>query len=389
MRGRVFLARLARRAAEVLDPVRIAVPSAPLPSAPLYDPFISLNHRFDALPESRDTQLYPESDQAFLAGVLKEIFPEGHSQLPAEAKCLRILRFVASHIELGPAAGVLEAQDFIRNQEASCAGFSIAFCDLVRSVGLPARYLGIFGLPLAASHAVAEGYYNGKWHLFDPTFGICLFSPEANKFGDSVMSANEVFAGRERPQVMKVLQEPWKKNYSEQASFGIQVLEDAPRFHVNSYWSADKRAVAFPIAYGNSAVVSFPVHLDLRERERIQIGTVDESWQDIYKEYFSNPYVGYMHVGGVCPMSLHTLFIWGQPGSVVELDYHLTPESDAGVELLPLSSLHVQEAGTDGLRHRFVLRMTDASGCALLWCRGVAWVDAIVATISPRRPDGR
>jgi Transglutaminase-like superfamily len=93
-----------------------------------------------------------------------------------ERLCVEIMRFTTASMALGAPAGLECASATLANALASCGGYAMVMCEIVRVAGLPSRYLGLFGIPSTGSHALVEVHFGGGWHLFDPTFGVFFYS---------------------------------------------------------------------------------------------------------------------------------------------------------------------------------------------------------------------
>lgn len=355
-----------------------------LPAVPDAPPFGCFVNRSNSEPENRDLELHYPNDRTFLSGILNQLFGPERDQLSPEERCIRILRFLASHIELGAIPCLTAPSEIIQGQRSSCGGFAEVFADMSRILGVPARYLGLFGLPGAASHALVESYYDGQWHLFDPTFGVFFYSREMHDSTGHVLSANEILIAEDPPFMMKVVERPWQKDYPTMAGYGVRRVEEQPAFHVLSYWGEQCRRVAFPVAYGNSSIVSFPVDVDLRNEEEFTIGSRDEDWTDIYKQYYLNPRVGYFYLGGDCPASFHTLQIKAPSHSKIAIRYFCTEPKGLNLELFPLDSVHLISHNNDADSVTFEILLTRESGSAMVAAPRLFWIDAVTFRVKPR-----
>ncbi|WP_133127709.1 D-glucuronyl C5-epimerase family protein [Legionella nagasakiensis] len=58
----------------------------------------------------------------------------------------------------------------INKQVGACGAFTNVLVALAASQGIPSHYLNLMNYPKSQGHTVAEVHYEGKWHLYDPTF---------------------------------------------------------------------------------------------------------------------------------------------------------------------------------------------------------------------------
>lgn len=71
-----------------------------------------------------------------------------------------------------------------------CGGLTLLYLSALESLGIPARYVGIFSTNQAPydSHASLEFFYNGKWYASDPSFNVMF------KHKGEYLSYSEVFS---------------------------------------------------------------------------------------------------------------------------------------------------------------------------------------------------
>ncbi len=353
-----------------LDSKRIRPPSS--------FPSLALVNEADRPPLKSDRQINHNRDKPILRDILPYVFPNGVEGLSDEDKCLRVMRYVSSSIKIGPVNRYMTSGGYLVKGQASCGGFAMAFSDLVRSLKIPARYLGVFGFPQAGSHALAEAYYDGAWHMYDATFAIFFYSrPEYDGTGH-VLSAKEIMTAAIRPTMMQVVSEPWRQDYPAQKDYGVRPVATQPTWNVLTYWNEVNRLVAFPVAFGNESSVSFPVRIDLREATEFRVGAEDRSWKDVYLESARNPSVGYFYLGGVTPTAFSTLEINVPVRSQVEIIYLSKDDDPPPLKLFPLDSMYVISHSREGRRAIFRVLVNRGHGIGLVWClEGVFWVDAL------------
>jgi hypothetical protein len=213
----------------------------------------------------------------------------------------------------------------------------MVMCEIAKVAGLPARYLGLFGIPSTGSHALTEVYYDGQWHLFDPTFGIFFYSASGWDGSGRILSASDLIMSRERPTMMQVVEKPWGCDYQQQRQFVVQPLLDPPTSHVMTYWGENGRRTMFPVAFGNDAVISVPLDIDLRSKRLFKLGEPSGKWLDTWLTCIDDPRNGYFFLGGTCPKILHCVRIRTVALSRLIVRYTATPESSGRLGVFPLA----------------------------------------------------
>ena len=108
-------------------------------------------------------------DQAFLEEILGTVLNK-QRKLSDEEKCIQILKYISGAFLHQPNDGT--ATKMIRDGFAICGGKSLSFVMLCRKAGMPARYVGSMYMPTMSSHALSEVFYEGRWHLYDSSFGM-------------------------------------------------------------------------------------------------------------------------------------------------------------------------------------------------------------------------
>ncbi|MGD9603292.1 MAG: transglutaminase family protein [Gammaproteobacteria bacterium] len=350
---------------------------------------LALQNDADAPPRPADLALYHAGDEHFLREIIATVFPHGTAALSDEAKSVAVMRFVVSHIAIGEVERYKTSAEYIRDQAASCGGFAMAFSDLVRLLGVPARYLGAFGFSDPSygvgSHALVEVFYDGSWHLFDPTFGVFFYSRATYDGQGRILSARELVTATTWPTVMQVVAQPWLKNYTAARHHPVAPVGDSPTSHVYSYWNRKNVGMAFPVAYGNASTVSFPVRADLVQATEFVVGQDDRSHRDIYLESAARAAVGYFYLGGQTPASVHTVEIGAPARALVDITYVAQDDDAPPLSIFPLDGLHVVRVSRAGRATTFRVLLNGTRGLGLVHSLGrLYWVD----TMSIARVDG-
>lgn len=293
-----------------------------------------------------------------------------------ERLCVEILRFTTASMELGaPRVAYEPASAILANALSSCGGYSLVMCELARVAGLPARYLGLFGIPSVGSHALVEVHFDDRWHLFDPTFGVFFYSGTRWDGTGRVLSASDIIASRERPTLIQAVEKPWGRDYPEQRRFAVQPLLDPPTSHVVEYWSEEGRRTLFPVAFGNDAIISIPVEIDLRSQRTFQLGERTGKWQDTWLEYNADRHNGYFFIGGTCPTIFHCVRIKVEAPGRLRVTYIAAPESSGGLGVFPLAGCLLSASEADGLATTFCFFLNSHDPSFLLIAEHNYWID--------------
>lgn len=82
-----------------------------------------------------------------------------------------------------------------RSYISACGGYSNLLAVLACTQEIPARLLTLGNYPVNNGHAVCEIYYDGAWHLYDPTYGAYYTNTPADGATPNVLSFEELSAG--------------------------------------------------------------------------------------------------------------------------------------------------------------------------------------------------
>ncbi len=336
------------------------------------------------LPTEADLALDPAEDQAFLQSILDTLFPEDMSGLTEEQIVIEIQRYVSTSLRLENNSGT--ATKILTEGYAICGGMNISFQALVRKAGIPAHYIGMFGV-IYQSHVLTEIYYDGQWHLYDPTYGLFFYSePEYNHAGHILSFAEVLSTAPSDWYLFKVVDQPWVGYYDQTfRSFGVvraeeQYLTDHYRY---PFMEAYRKMFtqAFPIAYEDHQIISFPVEADFSAGDTFSIGTIDTSTQDVaasMADTFGR--TGSSYMGGSPLEEVHTWFLKAPFVGYVRIIYISTAPDPPHLLLFPLKAVNVLESVQEGNRAEFLLRIGDPEASLQFWAsEGVFWVDAVQA----------
>lgn len=342
---------------------------------------------FRTMPVPEDLEISPEEDRGFLEEVLNSIFPDGTDGLTGEQKGIAILRYASSALELKNNGGT--ATKIIKEGHAICGGLSHVHRVLCRMVGLPSRYIGAFNLrPIMGSHAISEVYYNGKWHLLDPTFGLFFYSEKTYDGTGEVASFHDLVMAPDRWTAFKVVERPWIGRYDETVrSHGVTAVEadylkDRYRTPILDLYRK-YLAETFPIAFGHSDPVSYPVDADLSAQEEMRIGEADGNSSDVLRMVTNgSAYVGGHYLGGTYPPGFHTWSIRTPGPCRLRIEYFSTQDDPPGLKPAPLKAARIVSVHTEGRRVVLDLMALGPEVIVSVYCpEGTFSVDAARASL--------
>lgn len=369
-------------------------PSAPPPGTPAGPPpaapDVSMDRAFtplaaDTQPDfvKRFTALSPGEDLAVLDGVLSRLFP-GKVTDPAEKEILSLLAYVSQTLKLKSSMRHLGSQ-VLADGQAYCYGMARAFEALCRRMGLPARINAVYNFEYMQAHNMAEVFYDGSWHLFDPTYGVFFYDREAHDGSGRVPSARELFAGTAPGRYAFMVSDPlwtgafnpdWKPRplpdtFRYRGAFTLRQLYDRVL------------STGFPFVQSDAGMSSFPVTIDLADRTELALGTVNGAIEDLEgrREDASYPrYHGAACLGeGSMGAAFHTLTVKAASPGRFKMTYHFLPRSTFGdMNTVELRDVIVERQAAEGGTWTVWFRLQSTEGLLLVVNRGnVAMLDAI------------
>lgn len=321
-----------------------------------------------------DKKLYNPDDAENLRPILDEI-KKHISKGDTEKLCIEIMRFATSSIVLGDPIVMKPVSKVIEDELCSCGGFSHVFCELARLAGVPARYLGTYGILDVGSHALAEAYYDGAWHLYDATFGVFFYSNKSYDGKGHILSGHEIVTQTNRPALMQVVHTPWQKNYEQQRTYRIQPVPEPATSHVLNYWGEKGRKNIFPICFGDRAALTFPIDIDLSKETRFAIGEPDNDWRFVWMMCIQKPRNGYFFIGSGGPKFHHYVRLKCPAFAHIKLSYIATSDSTAGLEIFPLADCFVLSRTETDNSTEFTISTNSDEPAFLLMCEGAFWID--------------
>jgi len=320
-------------------------------------------------------QISATEDLEFLDSQIKKIFPDGYSSLNDEVKTIEVLRFTVSYLKLKNNAGT--ATKILREQYAICGGMELVFKTLVRRLGIPVRYVGAFYLPYMGSHAASEVFYDNRWHFFDPTFGIFLYSKALYDGDGKIVSFREIASDPQSYYFFKVVEKPWVGHYDNRIrNYGIKPVEaDYLEYYyhkplTNMYLKNLSRN--FPIAFGADRSISMPVDVDLRKKTSYHFGKKDQSYSDL--ALYSPRYSGSAYISSDAqPPCYHTWFVKTLEDKHLVIEYSfLSGQGEILIE--PLRGVLVVSSKQKKNSLKVVLRTNDDFIAFKIYCEKGTWL---------------
>jgi len=352
---------------------------------PVY--YVSSSHNRN--PNPSDLVIPKDEDLSVLNDVLKTIFPNGTDGLSEEEKSIEILKYASNAFSLKANKG--SATKMIKEGFTLCGGMASVFVMLCRAVGLPARPAAAKYMPSFSEHVVSEVFYANKWHLFDPTYGMFFYSrPDYDREGD-VISFHEFLSRPDDWTPFKVVSRPWAGTYDQEArTFGVTRLEDdylKEKFGdsvIGIYRKEMKEA--FPVGYGGSDLVSYPVDANLLEDTELWFGKTDNSYDDLvlFTTEFSKKYrarfFGSYYLGEFAIPAFHTWVIRAPIQSSITIEYYCSDDNPPRLEPVPLRAVQLVESSYEGRKTTFTIHTNDAEAILSVYCaKDTFFVDAMHA----------
>jgi hypothetical protein len=343
----------------------------------------------DRNPIASETSLPGDEDASSLNNILKTIFPHGWASLSDEEKSIEILKYVSSSLKLKGGAEGGTATKIIKDGVALCVGMARVFNMLCRSIGMAARPCSAKYLPTLDSHVVAEVFYDGQWHLFDPTFGLFFYSnPDYDRTGH-IISFHEFLSRPQEGTAFKVVSKPWKGEYDKEAkNFAVTRAEDD---YLESKYGRPlipvyrkEMSEAFPVAYGNNDLISYPVDADLSTVVEQWFGKMDDSYDDLiffgskYSDRYKAHFFGNNSLGETC---YHTWLIKAPAGSLIAIDYYSLRDDPPALTPAPQRAVRLIQTEREGRRTTFIFYVNDDEAILSVYCPdGTFLIDAMRAS---------
>ncbi|KEF38848.1 transglutaminase-like enzyme, predicted cysteine protease [Schinkia azotoformans MEV2011] len=115
------------------------------------------------------------------------------SNLSDHEKVIKYIDYMKSY-KIGFASNAL-AINTIREKIGQCGSFTNTLIALAKSQGINGRVIYMMNYPENAGHTVAELWINGKWRMYDPTYGVYYTNTPNNFKNPNILSFNELKNG--------------------------------------------------------------------------------------------------------------------------------------------------------------------------------------------------
>jgi transglutaminase-like putative cysteine protease len=348
----------------------------------LYD-LHHIDRAYAMAPTEADLRVSDDEDLACLDAVLDRILPDGTDGLSPEKKAVEILRYASTSLLLKNNGG--SATKIIKEGYGICGAISTVFRTLCRRAGLPARYIGAFYLrPGQGGHAISEVHYDNAWHLLDPTFGLFYYSREIYDGSGAIPSFHDLVLAPSSYHPLKVCEKPWLGRYDDPVrAYGVTSADSDFLKDVYGTGIVDLYrkylTETFPVAYGGSNLISFPVDADLGVSDRLLVGTPDEDSRDVVLQALNgNAYVGGHYLGGSFPPGFHTWSVKAPVRSRLRVTYHCTTDDPPALTLVCLKAVHLASQTPSGKHTTFELTPIGPEIIFSVYCpAGTYIVDAM------------
>lgn len=121
--------------------------------------------------------LNAEYDLDILDEALLAIFGTSSPSAPPESLCIGIMNYITQEMLIEAPDKANETYGHtgsyrLNRGYGNCYDRALVFQSLARRAGLPARITWVPGW----DHVIAESFYSGAWHMFDPTFGFFFYT---------------------------------------------------------------------------------------------------------------------------------------------------------------------------------------------------------------------
>lgn len=311
--------------------------------------------------EMTHLQIQEDEDLGHLDGILHKIFPAGLAHLTREERSVKILRYTASTIALKDEEPV-SATRILKRGSGLCSSMAQVFVILCRRAGIPARIISLHHMPFMGGHSVSEVFYNGKWHFFDPTFGIFFYNRTEYDGKGNIASFCDLASNMSRWIPFKVLDRPWTGEYDEKViRFGIKrvernYMEYKYGIPVIEIFKRDFPA-ARPII---NETGSYYLEIDLEKEGNLWLGTINNDGNDL--SLYSSDFLGANYLGYGFPPRSHIFRIKTSPNSKVNIEYFWVAGYFSTPTLLPLKNAELIQSRYEKGKAFFTVRVVAHEG---------------------------
>jgi hypothetical protein len=114
----------------------------------------------------------------------------GESNLTDHQKIVKFMQLTYDYKIGTPRKNMPET--IVREKIGSCGEFTNVLIALAATQKIPSRMIGLYNYPPNDGHVVTEFYYEGSWHVYDPTYGSYFVSTVTDPNSNKVLSFDEV-----------------------------------------------------------------------------------------------------------------------------------------------------------------------------------------------------
>ncbi len=118
---------------------------------------------------------------------------EGDRSLTPHQKLVRFMRMIGE-FRVGPGNGG-DPVNILKRKTGACGEFTNLLLALAATQGISGRYVNLHNYPPGDGHTVAEFFIDGKWRLYDPTYGVYYTDTPADAMRPRVLSFEELRNG--------------------------------------------------------------------------------------------------------------------------------------------------------------------------------------------------
>ena len=257
---------------------------------------------------------------------LAEKLLEGTESLSDHQKMMVFMDYIADfHIGTTPKESILE--EYV----GACGRYSNLLATLAYTQGMPARLLSLANYPEEAGHAVCEVFYDGAWHLYDPTFGAYYTTSAPDEAAQPVvLGYEELSQGLGNvPDVTCVVTSPHRLTSPWQYSFlGPRIYEEA-----------NPRGVMAP-----SNLFIYPLAMEASET-----GSTVLDQRDFSNKYQGIKYIGVASINNIHEWTLSAL----EPGREYVFSIHGATVDGEATESFQAKASSENAVIIDGNKHIF------------------------------------
>ena len=153
---------------------------------------------------------------------------------------------------------------------------------------------------------------------------------------------------------------------------------------------------AFPVGFGGSDLVSYPVDANLLKDTELWFGENDNSYDDLilFSTKFSDKYkarfFGSYYLGEFATPALHTWVIRAPSMSAITIEYYCVDADAPKLDLVPLRAAKLIESSYEERKTIFTIHMNDEEAILSIYCpEGTFFVDAMHVYRPQKRFVGR